>query len=458
MGVEFGPGSLAGALGLLGVGIAMIFPDNKWIGGIFVLAAIVVLFFDIRITGWQLSGHTPITRGRPLALWGMIVFGAALIVCAVWYFRPILPDENQKLPGFTSYAVIRLYDSPEFRRRYVYEFVASEGAKVSFYLSASSIFTFAATDLRGESYPLEVKVGGGGIPIDQFVVLFCEVGVTENSTVMRVLVNEKEVARRDLNFPLNLGKMDWKPGALGAPMIGTNQGGVFLLSEMGIYGTTMTSAEVHGLVENATNFYSPAAIASSGSQSLKGMPPPAPSPPPTVHEAATTAPLPQIIWFKPDDIESVFGFLQAPDGSMLVSNLRADGTSKVHSPMTDVKAWFEPQIAKEPIVLGFVNYDDPDGQHPFIPTSERYIEPGAEFALGYLVPRIDPKNPRGVPVADFLRIYGGLIFHFEYKLNGVPQQYSYAYPYETIAKMLGDRERKWNEDHKRRPGLQEYPR
>src|ERR1019366_7251474 len=125
------------------------------------------------------------------------------------------------VPGFTSYAVIRLYDTPESRRRYVYEFVSSDGAKVAFYLSASSIFTFSATDVSGEHYPLEVKLGGDGIPIDKFVALFCEIGIAKNSTSIRILVNEREIAHRDLSFALKLGKMDWKPGALGAPVIGS---------------------------------------------------------------------------------------------------------------------------------------------------------------------------------------------------------------------------------------------
>src|ERR1700722_12980470 len=67
------------------------------------------------------------------------------------------------------------------RPRYVFEFVTSDGAKASFYLSASSEFTFSVTDIRNEPYPLEVKIGNDGIPIDQFVALFCEVGVRSAS-------------------------------------------------------------------------------------------------------------------------------------------------------------------------------------------------------------------------------------------------------------------------------------
>lgn len=188
------------------------------------------------------------------AKWRVGTYGALGIVMVGVILFVYFP-RDKAIPGFTGYSVIKLYDTPESRRRYVFELVSSDGAKVSFYLSASSVFTLAATDLRGESYPLEVRVGGDGIPIDQFVALFCEIGISENSTMMRVLVNEKEVARRDLAFALDLGKMDWKPGALGAPVIGTNQGGVFLLGEFGVYPFTMTSSQVHALVDNIRGYY-----------------------------------------------------------------------------------------------------------------------------------------------------------------------------------------------------------
>jgi hypothetical protein len=88
MGIEFGPGSLAGALGLLGVGVAMITPNNKWIGGLFVLTAVAVLFFDIHVNGWHISSAFPALRQRPWAVAGMIVFSIGFLVCAGWYFWP----------------------------------------------------------------------------------------------------------------------------------------------------------------------------------------------------------------------------------------------------------------------------------------------------------------------------------------------------------------------------------
>jgi hypothetical protein len=88
MGVEIGPGSLAGALGLLGVGIAMIIPDNKWIGAFFIFAAVVVLFFDMRIGGNGVTAHFPSHKYSRLALNGMILFGVGFLLCTAWYFWP----------------------------------------------------------------------------------------------------------------------------------------------------------------------------------------------------------------------------------------------------------------------------------------------------------------------------------------------------------------------------------
>jgi hypothetical protein len=178
---------------------------------------------------------------------GIAIALGLLFAVTDWFSSP-----EQKLPGFTAYVVLRLYDTPEFRRRYVFEFVTSDGAKVSFYLSASSQFTFAVEDIHGETYPLEVKVGGEGIPIDRFIALFCEVGETPTSTVLRILVNGREIVRRDLPFSSNLGKLDWRPGALGAPLVGQNQGGVFLLFEIGIFAEMLTDKNAMKLVHNVS--------------------------------------------------------------------------------------------------------------------------------------------------------------------------------------------------------------
>jgi hypothetical protein len=235
----FGGGAVLTALGITHASNALLWSAVFW-GG-------VILMVFSAIDGLARKA----SLGTKLRIAINALAAAILSACILFIYVP----RDERLPGFTGYAVIRLYDTPESRRRYVFEFVSSDGAKASFYLSASSLFTFSITDVRGESYPLEIKVGTGGLPIDQFVALFCEVGVDKDSTTLRVLANEREIARRDLGFPINLGKMDWKAGALGAPANGINQGGIFLLSELGAYAGTMTTANVHALVENVRGFY-----------------------------------------------------------------------------------------------------------------------------------------------------------------------------------------------------------
>lgn len=162
---------------------------------------------------------------------------------------------DEQLPGAGVMAIVRLYDSPEFRRRYVFEFVDSEGAKISFYLSASSKFTFSVTDVHGESYPLEVGVGRKGIPIDVPVALFFEVGVNKDTAILQISYNNHQIASRTLPFPLVLGKRQWEAGALGAPVLGINQGGIFTLFEVGTWSQTFGRLTIEKLVENAEQRY-----------------------------------------------------------------------------------------------------------------------------------------------------------------------------------------------------------
>jgi hypothetical protein len=235
----FGAGAFLTALAVTRANDLVLWNAIQWFG-------IVLMAFSS--LDWVLRASK---RSRKVKIVANAVMATAI---AVTILRAHF-QTNQKLPGFGSYSVIRLYDSPEARRRFVFEFVSDGEAKVAFYLSASSVFTFAVTDIRGEIYPLEIKVGNGGIPIDQFVALFCEIGIDRDATIIRVLINEREIARRELAFPLNLGKMDWKPGSLGVPVTGVNQGGIFLLSEIGISRTTMTPKEIQALVENVRGFY-----------------------------------------------------------------------------------------------------------------------------------------------------------------------------------------------------------
>jgi len=66
----------------------MILPDNKWVGFIFIIAAIAVLFFDVRITGWHLQAVSPSEGIRKTALAGLIICVIGTIGFGTVYLWP----------------------------------------------------------------------------------------------------------------------------------------------------------------------------------------------------------------------------------------------------------------------------------------------------------------------------------------------------------------------------------
>jgi len=149
---------------------------------------------------------------------------------------------TEKLPGFAAHAVIKLSDISAVRRKYVFDVGTPEGSRSSFYLSASDLFTFAVMDIKGETYPLEVKVGHNGVPLGQFVYVLCEIGVGNDTSTMSVLVNGKEVAYRIIPRVIDLGSCDWKTGTLGANQEGKDFG-AFALAEFFMFSITQTPDE-----------------------------------------------------------------------------------------------------------------------------------------------------------------------------------------------------------------------
>src|SRR5947208_60250 len=185
----------AAALAVALVAAGILFPDAPrlaiwamFIGGI--ALAIALLIAAMVVAARDAERATNERRRSILPLSGMAVLGAALIVGLAWVFWPSDPLDKSR-PGFAAYGVLRLFDTPELRRRYIFELKSAEGGKAAFYLSASGRFTFSVTDTNGETYPIEAKAGRGGIPIDSVIVLLCEAGIVDRSTVLRVVVNNR---------------------------------------------------------------------------------------------------------------------------------------------------------------------------------------------------------------------------------------------------------------------------
>jgi len=164
------------------------------------------------------------------------------------------PPQMEKLPGLAVYAVIKLLDLAEIRRRYVFDFGTPEGSQSAFYLSASDKFTFLVTDVHGESYPLEVAVGHEGVPLGELIMLVCELGISSNSTFLRVKVSGKTVATRKLGFPIDVGSRKWRLAALGADASGKNAG-AFMISEIVAWPATWTTKETSDLETNVGGYF-----------------------------------------------------------------------------------------------------------------------------------------------------------------------------------------------------------
>jgi hypothetical protein len=154
------------------------------------------------------------------------------------------------LPGFGSYAYLRLYDTPELRRRFIYDFTTPEGGGIKFFLSSSGQFNFTVTDLNKETYSLEIPIGADGIPIDRSIFLFCEVGIAEDQTILRVSVDEKKVGERSLPFKIAIGNTSKiGRGSIGADANGQNNA-PFKISEFAILSKTLTTEQKSKLIEN----------------------------------------------------------------------------------------------------------------------------------------------------------------------------------------------------------------
>ena len=231
------------------------------------LPAAVAYFIDLPVTLVVLillaSLSLAITLGSLFRIrhkWLLVAslsFMATSLFCgAIWYYVTIYQVNElfeEKLPGFSFTAVIRIHDKVPERRQYIFSFVSPGGSQVTFFLSKSERFTFSATDVHGEPYSLEVPLGGRGIPVEQFIYLACEIGVASDRSYIRILMNDKVLQYRILYFPIDLGSRQWTEH-IGANIAGTDNG-AFDLAEFGtVTSATLSEAEFRLLSRNA-RFY-----------------------------------------------------------------------------------------------------------------------------------------------------------------------------------------------------------
>ena len=123
---------------------------------------------------------------------------------------PIEPNTDPSANGLFAAAVVRLYDTPELRRKYVFDFLAPTGSHASFYVSPSDVFVFSVTDVNKEPFSLEIPISSNAIPLNRYFFLYCEVALHEASTVLRIVVDGKQIDERTFGVRVELGKDYWK--------------------------------------------------------------------------------------------------------------------------------------------------------------------------------------------------------------------------------------------------------
>jgi hypothetical protein len=94
--------------------------------------------------------------------------------------------------------------------------------RFSIYLDPENRFTLSVLDTQGELYTVRVPSGASGVPLNEFIYLSCEVGTTDKSTSLRVLVNAREVSTLVIPFKIELGALDLKGGMIGADLNSQN--------------------------------------------------------------------------------------------------------------------------------------------------------------------------------------------------------------------------------------------
>jgi hypothetical protein len=185
---------------------------------------------------------------------GATFFGGLVLACLVLLLyaelAPVDFQNNESLPGFAGYTVIRIEEEAEARRKVYFSASDPEGAMVVFYQSKSDMFRLIVVDANGESEALNVPSGHNGIPLNQWVVLTYDVGVAADHSFMRVALNGHSVSERNFPFHLELGSRNWTALNIGASPRG-NDSVKFQTTEDGEFSMTLTHDVAAKIVANA---------------------------------------------------------------------------------------------------------------------------------------------------------------------------------------------------------------
>lgn len=120
------------------------------------------------------------------------------------------------LPGVGVWAVVEVQPLNNLKRKYIFELETDDHeAMASLYMTPDNHLTLSVTDVGGETYPVEVPLGQGGVPMGSMAVIAAEVGVASNYSILQVSINGTIVQSRKIDFPIDLGSKNFTEVVLG---------------------------------------------------------------------------------------------------------------------------------------------------------------------------------------------------------------------------------------------------
>jgi hypothetical protein len=126
------------------------------------------------------------------------------------------------------------------------------GSRFSVYISPDNVFTFSFIDAVGEPHNIQLPIGSDGIPFGKQFYLICELGIDGQSTLLRMLIDGKEIKSIQLPFKIDLGGIDVPGEVVGADLNGEN-GASFDMSNLMVLATTLRSSQIAAIMKVNSN-------------------------------------------------------------------------------------------------------------------------------------------------------------------------------------------------------------
>jgi hypothetical protein len=178
------------------------------------------------------------------------IFIITVVIVINHFYLNKKPPElfTQNFPGFSLHSLIKINDISANRKKYLFDLGQVNGSRFSVYISTDNIFTFSFIDAVGEPHNIQLPIGSNGIPFGKQFYLICELGIDGQSTLLRMLIDGKEIKSIQLPFKVDLGGIDVPGAVVGADLNGEN-GASFDMGNLIVLAETLTSSQITEVIK-----------------------------------------------------------------------------------------------------------------------------------------------------------------------------------------------------------------